>query len=159
MDQIIDARGLAVTPGAIDLRSSVAGYGHNYLRLWGALPSPRQLGESYALLGYTHIHEPYLTVATANYVHHELAAIPIVDTSASLTLNLRDFDLWLRDAAHVPGTGCRLGLPAGTQPGPQSAAGGAVCPISAGFLSPSHLSLEAVLDEAGSRCWSCPASA
>jgi formylmethanofuran dehydrogenase subunit A len=102
VDQIIDARGLAVTPAGIELRSSVAGYGHNYLRLWGALPSPRELGESYALLGYTHIHEPHLTIATANYVHHELAAIPLVDTSASLTLNLRDFDLWLRDAAHVP---------------------------------------------------------
>ncbi len=102
VDQVINAQGLAVTPGAIDLRSSVAGYGQNYLRLWGALPSPRELGESYALLGYTHIHEPFLTFQTANYVHHELAAIPIVDTSASLTLNLRDFDLWLKDAEKLP---------------------------------------------------------
>ncbi len=100
--QVINAQGLAVTPGAIDLRSSVAGYGQNYLRLWGALPSPRKLAESYARLGYTHIHEPFLTVATANYVHQELAAIPILDTSASLTLNLRDFDTWLRDAANFP---------------------------------------------------------
>jgi formylmethanofuran dehydrogenase subunit A len=100
--QVINAQGLAVTPGAIDLRSSVAGYGQNYLRLWGAMPSPRQLAESYARLGYTHIHEPFLTIATANYVHQELAAIPILDTSASLTLNLRDFDTWLRDAANFP---------------------------------------------------------
>jgi formylmethanofuran dehydrogenase subunit A len=100
--QVIDAQGLAVTPGAIDLSSAVAGYGQNYLRLWGALPSPRKLAESYALLGYTHIHEPFLTIATANYVHQELAAIPILDTSASLTLNLRDFDTWLRDAANLP---------------------------------------------------------
>jgi formylmethanofuran dehydrogenase subunit A len=71
------------------------------LRLWGALPSPRELAEAYALLGYTHIHEPGLTLATANYVHHELAAIPIMDTSASLTLNLRDFDLWLQDGARL----------------------------------------------------------
>jgi hypothetical protein len=99
VDQVIPAQGLAVTPAAIDLRSSVAGYGLNYLRLWGALPSPRELGESYALLGYTHIHEPWLTLPTANYVHHELAAIPIVDTSASLILNLRDFDIPLKDAA------------------------------------------------------------
>jgi len=102
VDQVINAQGLAVTPAAIDLRSSVAGYGQNYLRLWGALPSPRELGESYALLGYTHIHEPFLTFQTANYVHQELAAIPIMDTSASLTLNLRDFDLWLKDAQKLP---------------------------------------------------------
>ncbi len=101
VDQVIDAHGLAVTPGAIDLRSPVAGYGQNYLRLWGALPSPRELGESYALLGYTHIHEPFLTIQTANYVHQELAAIPIVDTSASLTVNLRDLDLWLQDAKNI----------------------------------------------------------
>jgi formylmethanofuran dehydrogenase subunit A len=100
--QVIDARGLAVTPGAIDMRGAVAGYGQNYLRLWGALPAPRDLAASYACLGYTHIHEPCLTVPTANYVHQELAAIPILDTSASLTLNLRDFDNRLRDPAQFP---------------------------------------------------------
>lgn len=105
VDQIIPAQGLAVTPAAIDLRSSVAGYGLNYLRLWGALPSPRELGQAYALLGYTHIHEPWLTLPTANYVHHELAAIPIMDTSASLILNLRDFDIWLKDAGSVQEVG------------------------------------------------------
>ncbi len=68
----------------------------------GGLPSPRELGESYALLGYTHIHEPFLTFQTANYVHRELAAIPIVDTSASLTLNLRDFDTWLKNGEKLP---------------------------------------------------------
>ena len=98
--QVIDAKGLAVTPGAIDLCSSVAGYGQNFLRLWEILASPRELAQSYARLGYTHIHEPFLTVATANYVHQELAAIPILDTSASLTLNLRDFDTWLSDAVY-----------------------------------------------------------
>jgi formylmethanofuran dehydrogenase subunit A len=103
--QVIDARGLAVTAGAIDLRSAVAGYGQNYLRLWGALPAPRDLAASYARLGYTHIHEPGLTVPTTNYVHQELAAIPILDTSASLTLNLRDFDTWLRDPAQLPEVG------------------------------------------------------
>ena len=66
------------------------------------MPSPRELAQSYARLGYTHIHEPFLTVPTANYVHQELAAIPILDTSASLTLNLRDFDTWLRDADNFP---------------------------------------------------------
>ena len=101
VDEAIDARGLAVTPAALELRSPVAGYGQNFLRLWGGLPSPRELGESYALLGYTHIHEPDLTLLTANYVHRELAAIPLMDTSASLTLNLRDFDIFLKNKENL----------------------------------------------------------
>jgi len=99
VDVVIQARGLAVTPAGLEIRSAVAGFGQNYLRLWGVWPSPRELGQTYALLGYTHIHEPYLTFQTANYVHRELAAIPLVDTSASLVLNLQEFDLWLRDPA------------------------------------------------------------
>ncbi len=99
VDQVINARGLVVTPAALEIRSPVAGFGTNLLRLWGGLPAPRKLGQTYALLGYTHIHEPCLTLTTAGYVHRELAAIPVVDTSASLMLNLRDFDLWLRDPA------------------------------------------------------------
>lgn len=97
VDQVINARGLAVTPAGLEIRSPVARFGQNFLRLWGELPSPRELGHTYALLGYTHVHEPYLTLQTANYVHQELAALPVVDTSASLALNLRDFDLWLQD--------------------------------------------------------------
>lgn len=99
VDQVLNVHGLAVTPAGLEIRSSVARFGQNFLRLWGGLPSPRQLGETYALLGYTHIHEPYLTLQTANYVHQELAAVPFVDTSASLVLNLRDLDLWLKDPA------------------------------------------------------------
>ncbi|WP_449244466.1 amidohydrolase family protein [Desulfobacca acetoxidans] len=101
-DQVIAAQGLAVTPAAIDLRSPAAGYGQNYLRLWGCLPTPQELGETYALQGYTHIHEPFLTLATANYVHRELAAIPIVDTSASFLLNLREMDIWFKAADKLP---------------------------------------------------------
>jgi formylmethanofuran dehydrogenase subunit A len=97
VDAVIQARGLAVTPAALEIRSAAAAFGQNYLRLWGLWPTPREMGETYALLGYTHIHEPYLTLQTANYVHRELAAIPVVDASASLVLNLQEFDLWLRE--------------------------------------------------------------
>jgi formylmethanofuran dehydrogenase subunit A len=97
VDAVIDARDQAVVPGGIDLRGQVATYGLNFLRLWGVVPSPEKLGEAYAILGYTHVHEPYLTLATAAYVHRELAALPVVDVSASLVVNLRDLDLWLRD--------------------------------------------------------------
>lgn len=96
-DRVIDARGQAVVPGGIDLRGQVATYGLNFLRLWGAIPTPRKLGDTYALSGYTHVHEPFLTLATAAYVHRELATLPVVDVSASFVINLRDLDLWLRD--------------------------------------------------------------
>src|SRR4030042_4931255 len=85
-----------VVPGGIDLRAQVATYGLNFRRADGGLLAPGELGEAYAGLGYTHVHQPFLTLATANYVHRELAALPLVDTSASLVLNLRDLDLWLK---------------------------------------------------------------
>jgi formylmethanofuran dehydrogenase subunit A len=97
VDRVIDARDQAVVAGGIDLRGQAATYGLNFLRLWGMLPSPEKLGETYAAMGYTHVHEPFLTLATAAYVHRELAALPVVDSSASLVINLRDFDLWLKD--------------------------------------------------------------
>jgi hypothetical protein len=97
VDTTIDARNQAVVAGGIDIRGQVATYGLNFLRLWGVVPSPGKLGEMYAALGYTHVHEPFLTLATAGYVHRELAALPVVDVSASLVVNLRDLDLWLRE--------------------------------------------------------------
>ncbi len=102
VDAVIEARDQAVTPGGIDLRGQVATYGLNFLRLWGMCPSPEKLGETYAALGYTHVHEPYVTLATAAYVHRELAALPVVDVSASLVVNLRDLDLCLRETNKLP---------------------------------------------------------
>jgi hypothetical protein len=97
VEAVVDAKNLAVVAGGIDLRGQVATYGVNFLRLWGVIPSPEKLGEMYATLGYTHVHEPFLTLATAGYVHRELAALPVVDVSASLVINLRELDLWLRE--------------------------------------------------------------
>jgi formylmethanofuran dehydrogenase subunit A len=97
LDRVLDAGGQAVLAAGIDLRGQVATYGVDFLRLGGGIPSPQALGEAYATLGYTHVHEPFLTLYTAAYVHRRLAALPIVDTSASLVLNLRDLDLWLKD--------------------------------------------------------------
>jgi hypothetical protein len=97
VEAIIDAKNQAVVAGGIDIRGQVATYGVNFLRLWGVVPAPGKLGEMYAALGYTHVHEPFLTLATAGYVHRELMALPVVDVSASLVVNLRDLDLWLRE--------------------------------------------------------------
>jgi formylmethanofuran dehydrogenase subunit A len=102
VDQVVDAAGRLVVPGGIDLRAQVATYGVNFLRLWGELPSPADIARIYLELGYTHIHEPFLTPTTAPAVHRELAALPWLDTSASLVLNCRDLDLWLKEPARLP---------------------------------------------------------
>lgn len=101
VDEVWEARHLAVVPGGIDLRGQVATYGLNFLRLWDEMSSPLQVAEAYAALGYTQVHEPFLTLATAPYVHRQLAALPVVDTSASLVVNLRDLDLWLKDQSRL----------------------------------------------------------
>jgi len=101
VDTVIEARGQAVVPGGIDLRGQVATFGLNFLRLWKMVPHHAKLGEIYALQGYTQVHEPFLTLTTAGYVHRELAALPVVDVSASLVVNLRDLDLVLKDSERL----------------------------------------------------------
>jgi hypothetical protein len=100
VDRVIEARDQVVAPAGIELRGQVATYGLDFLRLTDRVPSLKELGESYALLGYTHVHEPFLTAWTAGYVQRQLAGLPVVDTSASLVLNLRELDLWLRGPEH-----------------------------------------------------------
>jgi formylmethanofuran dehydrogenase subunit A len=108
VDREIEARGQIVTPAGIELRGQVATYGLNFLRLTNGAPSLKELGESYALLGYTHVHEPFLTGLTAGYVQRQLAGLPVVDTSASLVVNLREFDQWLRSPEHLEEVGQTL---------------------------------------------------
>ncbi|MDI6852031.1 MAG: amidohydrolase family protein [Deltaproteobacteria bacterium] len=96
-DRIIDAKRKMVVAGGIDLGAQVATYGATFLYLLNGGPTLRELGLAYAFLGYTHVHEPFLTPVTAALVHRRLAALPIVDVSASLVLNLRDLDAWLKD--------------------------------------------------------------
>jgi formylmethanofuran dehydrogenase subunit A len=108
VDREIEARGQIVTPAGIELRGQVATFGLNFLRLTDGAPSLRDLGESYALLGYTHVHEPFLTAWTAGYVQRQLAGLPVVDTSASLVVNLREFDQWLRSPELLPEVGQTL---------------------------------------------------
>jgi formylmethanofuran dehydrogenase subunit A len=102
VDRVVDAAGQVVVAGGIELRGRVAAYGLDWLRLQGLAPPLPRLGTEYALLGYTHVHEPFLTLGTAAYVHRDLSRLPLVDTSASLLLNLRDMDLWLRTPERLP---------------------------------------------------------
>jgi formylmethanofuran dehydrogenase subunit A len=102
VDRTIDAQGRAVLAGGIDLRSGAAAAGVDVLRLWNGRLTPHETGLAYAFLGYTHVHEPFLTPVTAGSVHRQLAALPVVDVSASLVLNLRDLDIWLKDRERWP---------------------------------------------------------
>jgi len=102
VDQVIPAAGRMVMAGGIDCRGQVATYGLDLLRLRGVAPSAGAVGRCYASLGYTHVHEPFLTPLTAGHVHRELASLPLVDTSASLVLNLRDLDLALKSPERRP---------------------------------------------------------
>lgn len=102
VDDILEARGQAVVAAGVELRAPLAGFGAHLLALRGESLPLSQVGEIYARLGYTHVHLPGLTVATAAAVHRQLAAIPLVDTSVSLEVNLRDLDLALKDPARLP---------------------------------------------------------
>jgi formylmethanofuran dehydrogenase subunit A len=108
VDRVIEARGQVVVPAGIELRGQVATYGLDFLRLSNGAPSMAELGKGYALLGYTHVHEPFLTASTAGYVQRQLAALPVVDTSASLIVNLRELDLYVGSPEHLEEVGQTL---------------------------------------------------
>ncbi|MFA4911867.1 MAG: hypothetical protein WC649_12630, partial [Desulfobacteria bacterium] len=100
-DKTIDASGKAIMAGGIDVHSHVATYGLNLIRGTNRFYSPKEIGHIYAKMGYTHVNEPFMTQVTANYVHHELSSIPILDTSAFLVLNLRDAETKIKSAKHL----------------------------------------------------------
>jgi len=111
VDEVLEAHGQAVLAGGVELRAPLAGFGEHLLNLRGESLPPRQVGELYARLGYTHVHAPCLTLATAAAVHRQLAALAVVDASASLVVNLRDLDLALPDPSRreeVAETLCHL---------------------------------------------------
>ena len=96
---IIDAANKTVMPGGIDVHSHVATYGLNLTRFTFGFPTVNEIGYAYARMGYTYVNEPLMTLNTANYVHHELSFIPVVDTSAFLVLSLYDMDREIREGA------------------------------------------------------------
>lgn len=103
----IDARGLIVFPGGVDVHTHVAGGAINFARamtpedhrrtqafirtktrrsgLGGMAPTTFATGYLYAGMGFTTVNEAAVPVLSARHTHEELADIPIVD-KASLTL-------------------------------------------------------------------------
>jgi formylmethanofuran dehydrogenase subunit A len=102
VDEVLEAHGQAVLAAGVELRAPLWGFGGHLLHLRGEALPPEQVGELYARLGYTHVHAGGVTVATAAAMHRHLAALRVVDASASLEVNLRDLDLALKDPARLP---------------------------------------------------------
>jgi len=80
----IDARGLVVMPGAIDLHSHVAGpkVGAGRLLAPGPaapVPTIHATGALYAALGYTTVFDAAIATGAAAIAHRELAEMPVLD--------------------------------------------------------------------------------
>jgi formylmethanofuran dehydrogenase subunit A len=112
-DETVDAAGLVVMAGGIDIHSHIAGANVNTARL--LLPeehrthTPRpastplsnagwstfQTGRLYAELGFTTVVEPAISPHQALHAHLELADIPIIDKAILAVLGNDDFMLRL----------------------------------------------------------------
>ena len=87
----IDATGLVVMPGGVDLHSHVAGPKVNAGRQIAphlarqrragpaAVPTIHATGAAYAALGYTTVFDAAIPLAAADIAHRELAELPILD--------------------------------------------------------------------------------
>lgn len=103
-----DLKGAVTMAGAIDVHSHIAGGNVNTARLLlpeqhrnhmqrnlnlpfaNARWSAAETGVRYAQMGYTMVVEPAMLPVNAPQVHHEMAAIPVIDTAALAILGSDD---------------------------------------------------------------------
>jgi formylmethanofuran dehydrogenase subunit A len=115
-DETVDASGLIVMAGAIDIHSHIAGANVNTARLLlpeqhrahatrpAATPlanagwSTFQTGRLYAEMGFTTVVEPAISPHQALHAHLELADIPVIDKAILTILGNDDFTLDLMRA-------------------------------------------------------------
>jgi len=119
-DQIIDASGMLVLPGGVDVHTHVAGGALNFARglvpenqraarkflhgpgrragLGGMTPTTFATGYLYAGMGWTTVNEAAVPILSARHTHEELHDIPIVDKTALVLMANNELVLDLLEA-------------------------------------------------------------
>jgi formylmethanofuran dehydrogenase subunit A len=119
----IDATGLVVFPGGVDVHTHVAGAALNFARgvspehlrqalpfmqaperrsgLGGIVPTTFATGYLYASMGYTTVNEAAVPILSARHTHHELHDTPIVDTSFLVLMANNELVLDLLEAGEA----------------------------------------------------------
>jgi formylmethanofuran dehydrogenase subunit A len=120
----IDATGMVVLPGGVDIHTHVAGAALNFARgltpenqraaapflhapgrragLGGQTPTTFATGYLYAGMGYTTVMEAAVPVLSAKHTHEELRDTPIVDKACLLLMANNEIVLDLLEAGDVP---------------------------------------------------------
>ena len=119
----IDASGLVIFPGGVDIHAHVAGTALNFARgmtpesyrravsfahtrdrragLGGTTPTTFATGYLYAGMGWTTVNEAAVPVLSARHTHEELRDIPIVDKSCLVLMANNEIVLDLLEAGEV----------------------------------------------------------
>ena len=119
----IDASGMVVFPGGVDVHTHVAGAALNFARgitpenyrhairflhapdrragLGGITPTTFATGYLYAAMGWTTINEAAVPILSARHTHEELHDIPIVDKSSLVLMANNEIVLDLLEAGEV----------------------------------------------------------
>lgn len=119
----IDARGMVVFPGGVDVHTHVAGAALNFARamipedhrrsepflrtqtrrggIGGATPTTYVTGYLYAGLGYTTVNEAAMPILSARHTHEELRDTPIVDKSCCVLMANNEILLDLIEAGEL----------------------------------------------------------
>jgi formylmethanofuran dehydrogenase subunit A len=119
----IDATGMVVLPGGVDVHTHVAGAALNFARamtpenqrtaakfmhsgvrragVGGPTPTTFATGYLYANMGYTTVNEAAVPVLTAKHTHEELRDTPIVDKSCCLLMANNEIVLDLLEAGEL----------------------------------------------------------
>ena len=119
----IDASGMIVFPGGVDVHTHVAGGALNFARglvpenqrvarkfrhgpklragIGGMTPTTFATGYLYAGMGWTTVNEAAVPILSAKHTHEELHDIPIVDKSTLLLMGNNEFVLDLLEVGEV----------------------------------------------------------
>jgi formylmethanofuran dehydrogenase subunit A len=118
--RVIDARGMLVFPGGVDVHTHVAGASLNFARtmlpedqraapallrsekfragIGGLTPTTFATGYLYAGMGYTTVNEAAVAILSAKQTHEELRDTPLIDKSLCLLMANNEVVLELLDA-------------------------------------------------------------